>query len=518
MDDEIDLSQELKLLELKNEKSIEIERRKSSRETSNENIRISKQNSEIVSFSSETKGKKNNLVSMDLLHQNKNAHGAKINTKGFRSLHENMNEERRICPPDCICQGGKRLFNQKSKTYTEIKWEELTGLQQMNQGAMCKIYSAEYNGMKVAVKVPRTDCEDPEVAVHDLEVELEILWGLDHKYIIKLIGAGLRSFHPKRFIVLEFLELGTLADRLNLGLLPNQAETGYNKRMKGTKSYQRFHMVTMLQRASELAQALEYLHTKICRGECFVVHRDLKPDNVGFRSDGTLKLFDFGLARFIKRRTYINARYDMTGETGSMRYMPPEVVGSSPYNEKVDVYAFGLLLWEMLQYRRVFEGMSIGDFYVRVVNGGVRPPIDPTWSVPLKTLIEKCWHGDIDQRPDFTYIAAQLDEIYLQEKIEGGKMSISALNVMDQNRPKLVSNTNIKSARSQTSTFLMGGPSKTFAKSPKKKEGSKKQLTKSGGSSLISRMGKLFQKKKSNPLPTHVEHESTHSSKNEKKK
>jgi hypothetical protein len=63
----------------------------------------------------------------------------------------------------------------------QIEWNELSNLSYMTEGAMCRIYSADYKGQRVAVKAPRTDCEDPEIAEHDLEVELEVLWGLDHK-------------------------------------------------------------------------------------------------------------------------------------------------------------------------------------------------------------------------------------------------------------------------------------------------------------------------------------------------
>ena len=63
----------------------------------------------------------------------------------------------------------------------QIAWEELKSLLYMTKGAMCQIFTAEYKGHKVVVKVPRIDCEDPSVAEHDLEVELDVLKNLDHK-------------------------------------------------------------------------------------------------------------------------------------------------------------------------------------------------------------------------------------------------------------------------------------------------------------------------------------------------
>lgn len=63
----------------------------------------------------------------------------------------------------------------------------------------------------------------------------------------------------------------------------------------------------------------------------------------------------------------------------SMPRFMEKVVESLPYNEKVDVYAFGLLLWEMLEDNRVFDGMGVADFYERVVNAGARPNLDMAW-------------------------------------------------------------------------------------------------------------------------------------------
>ncbi|CAM9193127.1 unnamed protein product [Choristocarpus tenellus] len=234
-------------------------------------------------------------------------------------------------PQDCASQsqggGGGGVSPHKSGTnpgYRVLKWEELSNLTYMTKGAMCEIYSADLGGTKVAVKIPRLDCEDPDVAAHDLEVELDVLKRVEHKHIIALIGAGLRKEAPQRFLVLEFLELGTLAEKLeDETATGDRKDSTFMRRQKRTRRYQHFYMVTMLERSLELALALEHLHYQA--PDTFIVHRDLKPDNVGFKADGTLKLFDFGLARVVKRRNRVNARYEMTGETGSMRYMAPEV-------------------------------------------------------------------------------------------------------------------------------------------------------------------------------------------------
>jgi serine/threonine protein kinase len=65
--------------------------------------------------------------------------------------------------------------------------------------------------------------------------------------------------------------------------------------------------------------------------------------HLGFALDGTVKLFDFGLARIVENASVSNEVYQMSGETGSLRYMAPEVADCHPYNQKADVYSFGKL-------------------------------------------------------------------------------------------------------------------------------------------------------------------------------
>ena len=97
----------------------------------------------------------------------------------------------------------------------------------------------------------------------------------------------------------------------------------------------------VLQCARSIASAMEYCQVKAIPGS-MVLHRDLKPDNIGFTLNGQVKVIDFGLAKIVDNASAMSDEvYIMSGETGSLRYMAPEVADSLPYNHKADVYSFG---------------------------------------------------------------------------------------------------------------------------------------------------------------------------------
>ena len=143
-----------------------------------------------------------------------------------------------------------------------------------------------------------------------------------------------------------------------------------------------------------------------------VLHRDLKPDNIGFTLDGTLKLIDFGLAKVVENASPgSDDVYRMSGETGSLRYMAPEVADNLPYNHKADVYSFGIILWEMTAYKKPYEGFSREAFYKRVVKGGERPPVKKNWPKELSKLMAECWNDKIDKRPTFGEVVERIEGI-----------------------------------------------------------------------------------------------------------
>ena len=114
----------------------------------------------------------------------------------------------------------------------------------------------------------------------------------------------------------------------------------------------------------------------------------------------TVKLFDFGLAKELDPEALgYSETYELSGNTGSLRYMAPEVALSEPYNLSVDTYSFGLLLWQICSLDLPYDGMSRLDHSELVVYGNERPPLDPTWSTPIRILMKRAWEPDPSMRP-----------------------------------------------------------------------------------------------------------------------
>lgn len=133
-------------------------------------------------------------------------------------------------------------------------------------------------------------------------------------------------------------------------------------------------------------------------------------DSIGFDVRGDVKVFDFGLAREVSPRLRLeDGTYNLTGDTGSPRYMAAEVALGQPYSENVDVYSFCVLLWQMLKLETPFEGYTMNMFNKKVVKGGVRPKVDPKWPDELGKMI-KAGFGDGKGRPSMEEVMVVLRE------------------------------------------------------------------------------------------------------------
>ena len=116
----------------------------------------------------------------------------------------------------------------------------------------------------------------------------------------------------------------------------------------------------------QLGRALRHCHHFAFPGHV-LLHRDLKPDNIGLMADDSVKLFDFGLSKIVPIESRGGKGPKLTGQTGSLRYMAPEVCLEKPYDESADVYSFAVILWQMASHDVPFVGMGgLGGFVERV--------------------------------------------------------------------------------------------------------------------------------------------------------
>ena len=271
-----------------------------------------------------------------------------------------------------------------------LRISQFKDVQPFAEGTSALLYKAKSPSNKsVIIKMIKKSVQYSALAMKEFEFENSVLACASHPNIVRYVGSGTE---PRRFIVVEYINQGTL------GMVANTNMSFYEALSKGR----------------ELASALQYLHTNCVAGG-MVIHRDLKPENIGI-SNGSVQLFDFGLSICVQQRTTFEEVYEMTGCTGTLRYMAPEVALKQPYNEKVDVYSFALVLWQMVTSKVPFRKASKEEYYEHVVRGGIRPPVHPAWPADFIKLLQASWDPSPRFRPSFDEILRVLDYILLNLK------------------------------------------------------------------------------------------------------
>jgi len=178
-----------------------------------------------------------------------------------------------------------------------------------------------------------------------------------------------------------------------------------------------FSFLRAIEVCQQLAQALDYLHNHV-HPDAVLIHRDIKPDNIGFNDQGVLKLMDFGISTCIRRDVLAKGPYLMTGR---------EVYLGQPYNQTVDVYSLGILMWQVVTCCMPFPRFTRQQFEDQVVARDMRPPAEvvlraneqssrPSPQVePLVRLIKVCWAPDFRDRPDMSEVLHSLTQLLEEE-------------------------------------------------------------------------------------------------------
>jgi serine/threonine protein kinase/Tol biopolymer transport system component len=280
-------------------------------------------------------------------------------------------------------------------------------LSAIGAGGMGEVYKARDTRLDrtVAIKVLSAHLADRADLRERFDREARTIAGLNHPHICTLFDIGHQDGID--YLVMEYLEGETLADRLKRGPLP---------------------MEQALQYAIEISDALDKAHRNA------ITHRDLKPLNIMLTKSGT-KLLDFGLAKLQQESKPATPFSELAtiqgGETaegtilGTLQYMAPEQVEARPVDARTDIFAFGAVVYEMTTGKKAFEGRSQASLIAKILETDPAPisSLQPMTPPSLDRLVKKC----LAKEPEKRWQAASdvCDE--LKWIVEQGKGSQAAM-------------------------------------------------------------------------------------------
>ncbi|KAG5514489.1 hypothetical protein RHGRI_035783 [Rhododendron griersonianum] len=302
---------------------------------------------------------------------------------------------------------------QTKKEEWEIDLAKLDIKSVLAHGTYGTVYHGTYDGQDVAVKVLDWGEDGISTAAESAALrasfrqEVAVWQKLDHPNVTKFIGASMGTVNLK-------IPSNTSSDAINS--LPTRACSVVVEYLPGgtLKKYlisnwrKKLAFKVVIQLALDLSRGLSYLHSKK------IVHRDVKSENMLLDSRRTLKIADFGVARVEAQ----NPR-DMTGETGTLGYMAPEVLDGKPYNRKCDVYSFGICFWEIYCCDMPYPNLSFADVSSAVVKQNLRPEIPRCCPSSVANIMRKCWDANPEKRPEMDEVVKLLEAI---DTSKGGGM------------------------------------------------------------------------------------------------
>jgi serine/threonine-protein kinase len=250
-------------------------------------------------------------------------------------------------------------------------------VESLGAGGMGEVYRGLDTVLRrqVAIKVLSSTLVESPDALGRFEREARAVASLSHPNIVVIHDVGFDAGAP--YAVMELLEGRSLADELSVGALPLDRAINY---------------------ALQIARGLEGAHS------CGVIHRDLKPQNVFVTRTGLVKILDFGIAR-VGHGTALHESTTQLDRTvpglvmGTLLYMSPEQLGDDTVDHRSDVFAFGVVLHELLTGRNPFAQPSQLRAMAAILNGRPILTMGPLVPAALRGLVVSCLATDPGRRP-----------------------------------------------------------------------------------------------------------------------
>ena len=252
--------------------------------------------------------------------------------------------------------------------------------EEIGRGSMGVIYRGKQIalGREVAIKVlPEKLAQDPSYVARFIR-EAQIIAGLNHPNIVHIYDAG--QLYALLYFVMEFVQGPTLASLLSIdGTILQHLAAEY---------------------AAQIADALDAAYR-----ERHVIHRDIKPENLMLNRWGKIKVMDFGLARAPGLQTITQAKMLV----GSIYYSSPEQIWGQSLDNRSDIYALGVVLYELVSGHRPFNGRSMTDLTNNITSGKLQPPsfYNPELSPELEKIILTALARDRNERYSEAGLMAQ---------------------------------------------------------------------------------------------------------------
>ncbi|CBI17788.3 unnamed protein product, partial [Vitis vinifera] len=275
-----------------------------------------------------------------------------------------------------------------SRGLQTIKNDDLEEIRELGSGTYGAVYHGKWKGSDVAIKRIKASCfagrpSERERLIADFWKEALILSSLHHPNVVSFYGIVRDGPGGSLATVTEFMVNGSLKQFL--------------QKKDRTIDRRKRRIIAM-----DASFGMEYLHGKN------IVHFDLKCENllVNMRDPHrpVCKIGDLGLSK-VKQHTLVSG-----GVRGTLPWMAPELLSgkTNMVTEKIDVYSFGIVMWELLTGDEPYADMHCASIIGGIVNNTLRPQI-PRWCEPeWKYLMESCWASDPAERPSFSEISQKL--------------------------------------------------------------------------------------------------------------